>query len=247
MYNLKANFYPAQEKKVGYIGKATITIGNAIRLNNISVFEKDDKRTLGFAMFGKEGDERSYVIPASKEAYASLLEVVNKAVDDKSDKHFGFTKGDDYKINLEVTGARVSEPYADGRFSVKIGDLCTLNGISTRIVDYEKDGEMRSFVAVDIPAVREQDGSVRMYKTSDGQEKVNRQFEGLKDKWTDKDGNEQSKDYAVLMNNLIRAKRKELGEPTLEERIAEGKAAIAGAGKDDFVPVPELDEEDIPY
>ena len=97
MYALKSNFYPAQEPKAGYIGKADIAIGNAVRLNNISVFknEQDGTYSIAFAKFGKDND-RSYVIPSSKEAFAAMVAVVSKAVE--AEKHFAFEKGQRFRI-----------------------------------------------------------------------------------------------------------------------------------------------------
>lgn len=208
MYALKANFYPAQAPNCGYIGKADITIANAVRLNNISVFENtaDGTRSIAFAKFGKD-NERSYIIPSSKESYAAMLAVVSKAVD--SENHFAVEKGD-FGVKLEVSGAKVNEPYADGRFTVTIGDFCTLNGISTREASFTKDGEKKTFIAVDIPAVRDEEGKVKSYTDKDGNQHVNLQYECLKDKYKNKEGKEVSTDYQALMNNMIRKCRKEM-------------------------------------
>lgn len=218
MYTLTANFYEAQQEKNGYIGKADITIGNAIQLNNISVFVKDGITGLAFAKFGKD-NERSYVIPASKEAYAAMVAVVENAI--AHENHFGYTKGE-YGVRLEVNGARVNEPYADGRFSIKVGDFCTLNGISTRVVEHTKDGKDASFVAVDLPRVEDADGKVKLYTGKDGKERADLQFEGVKNKFT-KDGKEVSTDYGVLINNMVRKCRKELGQ-SLDNTIEAAKA-----------------------
>lgn len=226
MYGLKANFYPAAEPKEGYIGKADISVANAIRLNNISVFEHDGKRSLSFAKFGKEENERSYIIPSSKEAYAAMLDVVSKAVD--NEKHFAFTQGKN-GVRLEVHGAKVDEPYADARFFVDVGGFCSLNGISTRVVQYEKDGKQESFVSVDLPVVRDQEGEVRMYEDREGKDRASHQFDCLKDSWTDKDGKEQNVDYAARLRGKVLAYRKKLLEPTLDEKIAEGQALANNA------------------
>lgn len=232
MYALKANFFPAQEPKMGYIGKADVTVGNAVRLNNISVFknEQDGTYSIAFAKFGKN-NERSYVIPASKEAFAAAVAVVGKAVE--AEKHFAFEKGD-YGVKLEVNGARVNEQYADGRFSIKVGDFCTLNGISTREVEYVRDGKDESFVAVDFPAVRDAEGNVSLYTDKDGNQKANLQFEGLKDHYT-KDSKEVSTDYQALMNNMIRKHRNELGK-SLDATIDAVNSKKEQRGEDNFVP-----------
>ena len=239
MYAMKANFFPAQGEHENYIGKADITVGNAIRINNISVFEQEGKRGLSFAEFGPADNKRSYVIPASKEAYAAMLDVVSQAVD--SEKHFAFTRGN-YNVRLEVSGARVNEPYVDGRFSVAVGALCTLNGISTRVVDYEKDGKASKFVSVDLPTVTGEDGKAKRYTDREGKEHVNHQFEGLVDTWTDKEGTEQKRDYGLLLRNLVLGKRKELAEPSLDDKIAEGQAQAKATDKESQPPVKEDDE-----
>lgn len=225
MYALKANFYPAQEQKNGYMGKADITVANGVHLNNISVFARDGGYGLSFAKFGKEDNERSYIIPASKEAYAAMVAVVENAI--HSEGHFGYTKGD-LGIHMEVHGAKVDEPYADGRFTIEVGDFCILNGVSTRVVPFEKDGKDASFVSVDLPVVTDAEGKAQRYTGKDGKEQVNHQFEFLKSTWTDKDGEKQSVDYDRILTGKVLAKRKELMEPTLDEKIAEGKAQASG-------------------
>lgn len=232
MYALKANFYPAQEPKAGYIGKADVTVGNAVRLNNISVFqnEQDGTYSIAFAKFGNDND-RSYVIPSSKEAFAAMVAIVGKAVE--AEKHFAFEKGD-YGLKLEVNGARVNEQLADGRFSIKVGDFCTLNGISTREVEYARDGKDESFVAVDFPPVRDAEGKVSLYTDQEGNQKANLQFEGLKDHYT-KDGKEVSTDYQALMNNMVRKHRNELGK-SLDATIGAANSKKEQQGKDNFVP-----------
>lgn len=236
MYALKANFYVAQQEKNGYIGKADITIGNAIQVNNISVFVNDGITNLAFAKFGKD-NERSYVIPASKEAYAAMVAVVENAIVD--DNHFGYAKGD-YGVRLEVNGARVNEPYADGRFSIKVGDFCTLNGISTRVVEYAKDGKDDSFVAVDLPRVEDADGKVKLYTGKDGKEHADLQFEGVKNKFTNKEGKEVTTDYGVLINNMVRKCRKDLGQ-SLDNTIEAAKAKQEQRGTDNVAPSKEHD------
>lgn len=236
MYALKANFYPAQEPNAGYIGKADITIANAVRLNNISVFENpaDGTRSIAFAKFGKD-NERSYIIPSSKEAYAAALAVISKAVD--SENHFAVEKGD-FGVKLEVKGAKVNEPYADGRFTVTVGDFCTLNGISTREASYTKDGEKKEFVAVDIPPVRDAEGKVKQYTDHEGNQHVNLQYECLKDKYTNKEGKEVSTDYKALMNNMIRKCRKEMMN-CLDASIDAANAQKSSAEQTNDAPVKE--------
>lgn len=200
MKKMTANFYPAAEPKNGYIGKADITISNAIRLNGISVFQKPDEKgiRISFPGFGEGENTKSYVVPKSKEAHAAMREVVEMAVD--SEKHFGYNQGD-YGVRLEVSGNLVNEPYADGRFSCEVGDVCTLYGITTRPVTYEKEGKTHSFTAVDMP-------SIGSYESQNGEKQYRNAFEGRQSSWTTKEGNEVHRDYAQLLSGLIRGERK---------------------------------------
>lgn len=204
MYELKANFHPAAEAKNGYIGKADLLIANAVRLNNVSVFAKDDGYALSFTEYGENG---SLVVPKGKEQYAAMRDVIAKAVE--SEKHFAFEKGS-YGPKFNVRGRLVDEPYADGRFSVEVGDFCTLCGITTQKVEFEKDGKDRSFIAVNMPAVRDADGKVRMYQNSKGKDVASLEFQGVVSKWTDKAGQEQSLDYGVKIADAVKKARKEL-------------------------------------
>lgn len=233
MLALKSNFYPASSPKNGYIGKADITIANAYTINNISVFEKDGGYTLGFAEYGDKGN--SYVVPKSKEAYAAMLAVVEKAVRDEG--RFGYEKGS-YGPDLKVVGTKVDEKYADGRYSVEIGDLCTLNGITTRWVEYEKDGKKQGFVSVDMPAVKDAEGKVRMYTNAEGKDVASLEFQGLVSKWTDKEGKEVELDWGVKLANAVKAVRKELmpekyaeKKPPLNEQVNGAKAQKKAAPK----------------
>jgi len=232
MYALKARFFPAQEPKGGYIGRAYVKVANAVFLNNISVFENDEgTRSIAFAKFGKD-NERSYIIPSSKEVYAALLEVVNNAVD--NDKHVASEKGE-YGVQLKINGARVNEAHADGRYSVVVGDFCTLNGISTKEASYEKDGESKSFVAVDFPTLRDEEGHVILHTDEKGDQHAILQFDFLKDKYTNKEGKEVSTDYKALANNMIRKYRKELAS-SLDNTIDAANAKKEQRGEDNFVP-----------
>jgi len=210
MKKLTANFYPANEPKNGYIGKANITIADAIRLNGISVFQnaKDDTINLSFPEFG---DGVSYVVPKSKEAYAAMAAVVAKAIE--NEKHFGYSTGE-YGPFMNVTGHAVSEPYADARFSIDVEDICTLYGISTRVVDYKKDGKDHSFVSVDFP-------TIGTYENTQGETQYRRAFDGRVSKWTDREGKEQSRDYGQLLNGLVLAERHHIldRKPSLETQM----------------------------
>lgn len=218
MKKLTANFYPAQEPKNGYIGKANITIADAIRINGISVFApKEGTFHISFPEFA-EG--RSYVVPRSSEAYEAMLEVVVKAVIN-DEKHFGFTTGE-YGPNMEVHGKAVNEPYADARFSIDVADICTLYGVSTRVVEYSKDGKDRSFVSVDKP-------TIATYENAEGETQYRAAFEGRVSVWKDKEGVEQKRDWGQIMSGLVLAERKHVLErkPALEDQMKNAEARTA--------------------
>lgn len=238
-YSMISNFHPASEPKNGYIGKANITIADGLTINNISVFQKEDGgRTLSFAEFGPEDRRRSYVVPANKDVYAEMLAVVSMAVDDPN--HFGHVTGDQFgKVNLEVvSGVRVEQPYADGFYSVKFGDLLTLNGIATRMGP-GRDGKPHPYV--DMPVVRGADGKVSMYVDQDGKNRANLQFEMKKHEWTDKDGNKHEFNYPQDMRIAVYTKRKELSQPSLDEKINGAKAQAENGEKTAEAPVKDME------
>lgn len=223
MKKMTANFYPAPENKPCggeslYLGKADLTIANAIRINGISVFLNKGEYNINFPEFG-EGT--SYVVPHSKEAYAAMRDVVAMAVASKN--HFGYNKGE-YGIHFDVSGNLVQEPYADGRFSASIPDLCTLYGITTRPVEYERaDGQMGRFVAVNMPTIYsyEKDGE-KQYQTA---------FEGRISAWTDKAGQEQSINYNQILEGKVRSERKTLikeRKPTLDSQMKDAETRKEG-------------------
>ena len=227
MLTLKANFRPITPSENGPIGFADILIANGVRLNDVAVFEKDGKRSLAFTKYGPN-NEYSFVVPRSPEAYAAFLGVVEKAI--ASDKQYAVVPGEN-KLAFEITGARVEEPYADGRFSVMVGDLCYLNGIATREVEYEKDGKQEKFVSVDLPVQLDAEGKTRMYANKKGDQVASHQFDFLVRKWKDKEGNEKRFNYHHFVSNMVRGKRAELGAQTLEEKIAAGKEAAEAQQK----------------
>lgn len=215
MKKMTANFYPAQEPKNGYIGKTDLTIGNAIRLNGISVFQSPENGNINISFPGF-GDGTSYVIPKSKEAYAAMVDVIAMAVG--SDNRFGYNQGE-YGVTLDVSGKMVQEPYADGRFSVEVSDVCVLYGITTREVEYAKNGKDRSFVSVDLPTIGsyEKDGEIQ-YQTA---------FEGRISAWKDKEGNDQSINYGNRLQGLVLAERKALFKelkPSLDAQVKDADA-----------------------
>lgn len=221
MLTLKANFRPITPSENGPLGFADITVANAVRLNGVAIFVKDGKCSLSFTKYG-QNDEYSYVVPRSPEAYAAMLGVVEKAM--TSEKQFAVVPGEN-KISFEVTGVRVEEPYADGRFTVMVGDLCALNGITTREVTLEKDGQPEKFVSMDLPVQRDAEGKIRMYENKKGKQVASHQYDLLVRVWKDKEGKEKKFNFHNFVGNMVRGKRAELGAQTLEDKIAAGKEA----------------------
>ncbi len=234
MNRLTANFYPAAEPKhypekhfldedgnqrslpAGtYVGKANIMIGNAFRINEISVFLNDDdgKLNLKFKTFPMNDRNVSFVRPISDEARDAMCSVVDAARN--SESGFAFISGT-YNPQFQVIKKElVDEPVADGRFSVQIGDICTVRGICTRPAEYEVNGEKRSFVAVDMPNVIGQDGRPTTYE-KDGHTRYNKVFEPRVSTWIDQEGNQRSKNYGKTLAKLIRDERRQLLEASKE-------------------------------
>lgn len=223
-FNLRAKFYPANEPVNGFIGYATIFASDVIKLRGISVFENAEGpgHHIQFPSFGE--DNVSYVVPHNKDAYAQFLDVVEKAIE--SENHFAFAGGK-RNLKLEVSGKAVTEPHADGRFSLKVDNLCTIYGISTERVSYEKDGEQRAFTSVRVP-------NLRPYE-KDGETVYTPIFEGLSTSWKDKEGQERHLDYSQMIAVMVKSERKKLLEkPPLDNQIqgAAGKAGQEAPTKD---------------
>lgn len=225
MYELKANFYPAHEPKNGYIGKADITIADAIRINGISVFQNEaGEHNIQFTEWS-EG--KSYVVPHNADAYASMLGVVTKAVE--AENHFAFSKGktalrmkdfEDKKKEVSIEGRSVNEKYADARYTLNIDGLCTLYGITSKYRTFEQDGKQRGFVAVDMPVQRDADGKVKMYKSADGEERAAHVFEGIEHKMPDQDGKPASIDYGAKIVDAVRAAHSSIRKQSLDSQVA---------------------------
>lgn len=231
--HLTANFYPAAEPKNGYVGNATVTIGNAIRINGIGVYENREGsgHHIRLPGYGEGENSHGYVVPADPATHAKILGVVEKAM--SAENHFGYVGGKDSPY-LEVSGKAVEEPYADGRYSIavkeKVGkddykDICYLYGITSNVVTYEKEAEAKSFVAVNMP-------HLYSYTNKDGETRHVSAFEGVTAQY-EKDGQTHKKDYDLLIRNLVLSERKEkvLGQrPTLEETVQKAQmAAESGA------------------
>lgn len=242
MKKLSANFYPAKEEKNGYLGKANITIADAIRLNDVSVFRSrfDDSINLRFPEYEISGGEKlSYVTPKSPEAYAALCGVVAQAMENEN--HFGFITGTYLKNQpgerIEVHGKAVQEPYADARFNVDIADVVSLHGIRTYRESFEKNGRKGQFTSVKMPIIRS-------YETAEGEKRYQQAFEGRIRTGTLEDGTDFTIDYADKLQGLILAERKIVlnldRKPSLSDQMKDAEASKGGqAAKDAPVKAPE--------
>ena len=237
MYALNANFYPAQEPKNGYVGKAQLTIGDAVRIKDISVFQNEEGRvTLDLGEFGPEDRPRKYFVVPRKDGeldedysarhtavYGAMIDVIKKAME--NEKNFGVTGGRNiYSADLSISGSAVQEPYADGRYSLYIDGFGALNGIASHVA---KDKEGEEFVSVDMPVLRNQDGSVRLYTNKADKEVADHKFFGVKSTRKDKEGKEYTVDYGRVVEGKVLACRKEF-EKTLDAQINGAKARNAG-------------------
>ena len=110
------------------------------------------------------------------------------------------------------------------RFSIEVEDICVLYGLTTRVVDYEKDGQDRSFVSVDKP-------TIATYKDKEGNDQYRPAFEGRVSVWKDREGVEQKRDWGQLMQGLVLAERKNVLErkPALEDQVKNAEARTAPA------------------
>ena len=226
-YNMRANFYPAKTPTNGFIGSADLAISDILRLRGIAVFENSDGpgHHIQFPSFGEGQNRVSYVVPHSKEAHGQILDVIEKAIADQ-EQHFGHVAG---KRNpqLSVSGQPVFEPYADARFSLAVGDICTIYGITTREVPYERsDGKDGSFVAVNVP-------NLPPYE-KDGETIYPPIFKGLKSSY-EKDGQRHDVDYGQMIRYMVLSEReKALAKLPLENQMdaASQKAMPVGPVKD---------------
>lgn len=231
-YKMNANFRPAPEPKNGHIGYADVTIADAIKIYDISVFQKKDGTyNFHFPDFPlADGKHRhGFVVAENAEARAQFLDVIVKAVNDQ-EHHFGWATGKQNPF-LSVSGRAVQEAHADARFTVKVGDLCTLCGIKTEEVNFKKENEEPGkFVAVNFP--------LRKPYEKEGETVYPHVFEALKDgkAFNKETGKEEPKDFEALLNNLIRGERKNVLEKktALNDKIADAsqKAGQADPGKD---------------
>lgn len=223
-YNMRANFYPLKEPINGFVGSANLAISNIIKMYGIAVFKnrEDDGYHIQFPGFGDGKDAVSYVTPASKEAYAQMLDVVEKAI--SAEDHFGHVAGKK-RAFLTVSGRAVDEPYADGRYDLKVADICTIHGLTTQQVDYVKDGQESTFTAIRVP-------SLPPYE-KDGEKVYPPIFKGLKSSY-EVDGQPKETDYAQVIQALVIAERKKiLGKAPLESQVqnAAEKASQRNAEK----------------
>lgn len=244
MYELKANFYPATEPKNGYIGRAKLVVADSIEINDISVFQKEDGYNIQFAEYG---DDRNYVVPADKEAYAAMLGAVEKAVG--ADNHFAAVPGkkalrmkdyQDKKKELVVKGHSVDEKYADARYSLEIVGLCTLYGVTSKYVQNEE--KKGGFIGVDMPVSRDADGNVRMYTDKNGKEKASLVFRGISHKTKDSEGKDVTMNYADKIRDAVRDEHNSIRKKSLAEKIGEAQEKGDAAAKEQTAPQKAQDE-----
>ena len=81
---------------------------------------------------------------------------------------------------------------------------------------------------MDMPVLRKQDGTVRMFTNKADKEVADHKFFGIKSDRKDKEGKEYTVDYGRVVEGKVLAERKALLEPSLDEKIAEGKAQASG-------------------
>lgn len=226
-YNMRANFYPVQEPKNGFIGRADLFISNIIRIKGISVFENENAPGHHISFPGWDNDH-SFVVPKSKEAFAQMLNVIEKAV--ASEKHFAFENGK-MKAQLSVEGKAVNEPYADGRYSLHVGDICTIHGITTQPVNGEKDGKDFSFISVRVP-------SLPPYEKN-GEKVYPPVFQGLKSSY-EVNGQQKETDFGQMIQAMVLSERKKiLAKPPLENQMKDAAEKSTNAAPDKAPPAME--------
>lgn len=248
MYKLLANFSPAAEEKNGYIGKADVTVADAIRINGISVFKNQDG-TYSFRLPEHNGKYKN--ISLADGVSAAMVDAIGRAVE--AENHFSVVDGErsvrmvDYeneKANLTIAGKAVKEPYADGRYTMELAGFGTFSGITTHVVPYEKDGEKRTFVSVDMPKIRNVDGTVRMSTNADGKEVATEEFTGIIRKSLDANGEEHPMDWAQKIADAIRFTRREVLNLNKDASL-DGKIAGAEAQRDESAPAKNAPTRDV--
>ena len=229
-YNMRANFYPVKEPINGFIGSADLTVSNIIRLKGIAVFQnrEDNGHHIQFPGFDGGDGMKSHITPHSPEAFQQMMGVIEKAI--SAEDHFGHVAGKQ-KAFLSVSGKAVNEPFADGRYDLKVADLFTVHNITSQKVAFTKDGKEESFIAVRVPSLPPYEkGGEKIYPPM---------IKGLKSTY-EVEGKTQQTDYAQIIQALVISERKKiLGKPPLEAQVqdAAGKAAQGAPAKD--APAPE--------
>ncbi len=248
MDRLSANFYPAENPvpysgkttlnpETGeqtllpsgeYIGKAKITVGNAYRFEDISVFRQENGNiSLNFpdypAIDSTTGNSFrvDYVRPLSPEAWEAAINVVEDAI--RSESGFAFTPGS-FKPELKIVKEGLEDTrtadgnkvIADARFNIEIGDMFLLRSVTTRPVEheYEAEGgkmETNRFIAVDIPNALDKNDRPSQY-TKDGHTRYNKVMVPLISTWTTDDGKKHSFNHRKNFNITVLTARKKLIE-----------------------------------
>lgn len=218
MYKMQADFRPANEKKNGYIGKANLTIADGIKINGISVFEQENGG-LNLRFPGYDNNHSYVYVPHDSDGYKAMVNTVEGAV--LNEQHT-YVQDGDMNPYLSVKGTLVDEPYADGRFSVEIKNLCTLNGITTRVG--EKND--KTFTAVNMP-------TLEPYENREGKKVYPKAFEGKTAEF-EKDGQPVKKNYRDLISNLVKHERnaKMAEKAPLGEQMQDAKAVADRENKE---------------
>lgn len=224
MYDLKANFAPVPKPVNGFIGKADFTVAGSIRINNVSVFQTEDKSyRISYSEYGNTG--KTYFVPRTPEVHAAIVNVIKLAVE--AEDHFGHVTGDrclrttdshNNKKNMEITGHLVNEPYADGRYSIDILDFGNLHGIITREAVNKTTNE--PFIAVNMPSVIGPDGKVKMYEGKNGKPRAAKEFEGVLYSYENNEGKKQTINYEHILASRVRELRDGLMREKTEEKAS---------------------------
>lgn len=183
---------------------ADVTIGNAITLRGIKLIagEKGDFVAMPTRKYEKDGEVKYADIfyPKSAETRTALLETFQKAYE--AEDKYAYSNGDvNPEFDVKVSPVENSSSSLAAWVSLNIGDDFIVNNIA---INKTSKGLMVNF-----PSVKYE---------KDGETKYNELVAPEKAEWTDKDGNEHSKDYGKIIRGLIINAYKEL-KPSLSEQI----------------------------
>lgn len=200
-YHLKAQFYPAPDPNGRCIGKADLTLNDAILIRGISVLqqERGKKLSLRFPTYGPT--KQSYVLPENKAVYMQMLQVIRAAV--KADGfHIAEQKGT-AKLSLSVTGELVEDFLIDGFFSLVVEGFCTLDGITTYVHQNQATASLRQSAAVQLPFLPPD-------LTLEKKHRCLVVFQGLQNAVNPYTGEAELFDYEAFIKELVLQKRAQL-------------------------------------